>query len=58
MEAALFVADLFVMLVLIVWSVSRERSTTKLSHMSLFDYKPGAECDDLPNIKPKFDLFA
>ena len=58
MEAALFVADLFVMLLLIVWSVSRERSTTKLSHMSLFDYKPGAECDELATRKPKFETFS
>lgn len=58
MEAALFIADLFVMLLLIVWSVSRERSATKLSHMSLFDYKPGAECDDLAKPKPKFEAFS
>ena len=57
MEAALFVADLFVMLLLILWSVSRERSATKLSHMTLFDYLPGAECDDLARPKPKFDTF-
>lgn len=54
MEAALFVVDLAALLLLTLWSVSRERLATRLQGLTVFDYRPGAECDDGAAPKRRF----
>jgi hypothetical protein len=54
MEAALFVFNLVIMLLLILWSARNDVPGSPLSGRGLFDTKPGAECDDRPRPRPLF----
>ncbi len=45
MEALLFVFNLVVFLLLLIWSARADPVGTELSGHGLFDTRPGAECD-------------
>jgi len=46
MEAALFVVNLIVMLLLVMWAARADPFGFKQSGHGLFDMKPGAACDE------------
>ena len=45
MEAALFVINLVIMLLLVLWSARADPPGKMLSGRGLFDMRAGAECD-------------
>jgi hypothetical protein len=54
LEAALFVFNLVIMLLLVLWSARNDEPGSTLSGFGLFDTKPGAECDHRPRPRPAF----